>query len=88
MGIETGILQYPSAEWGNRDDFIKGRLIASHLKVTNDHAERAVRLMLDYNTNVTKREGSYQQVLLNTAELRKDLADKKKSSLVSKYENS
>ena len=88
LDLDVAFFGHPASEWATRDDYQKGRDIVSHLCVVNDHAERMVKLMTDYNKSVTKREEQYQHVLLGTHSLRKSLPDKKKSTLINTFNKS
>ena len=54
LELSSDFLTHPVSEWSRRDDYKKAQNVALHLKVVNDHAERAVKLMSDYNRCVTK----------------------------------
>ncbi|KAK3928606.1 Aconitate hydratase, mitochondrial [Frankliniella fusca] len=86
LGISTSFFQKPVSEWKNSDEYRHGLLITKHLRVVNDHAERAVKLMSDFNKCITTKEKSYQNLLLNVENHRKSLPDVKKETLVSKYD--
>jgi hypothetical protein len=88
LGIDTGFFEVPVSEWGARNDYQAGRLIATHLRVVNDHAERGVKLMSDYNRSVTKNEESFQHLLVNVEQHRRSIPDYKKSTLIKKYDKS
>lgn len=86
LGLQCEFLNYPVTDWPNREDYIKAKKIVSHLPVVNDHSERAVRLFKEYNKNLTKKEKSYQDLLVTVHEFRKTKPDNKKSTLVRKYD--
>lgn len=85
LGIESGFMSHPIESWGQNELFIKGKAIVDNLKVINDHAERAVKLMQDFNRTVTKKEKGYQELLLSVGEHRKSLPNVKKNTLNKKY---
>lgn len=85
LNIESDFLNHPVAEWADRVDYKRGREIAYHLRVVNDTAERAVKLMSDYNQILTKKEESFQKILVGVHDLRQYLPDKKKSTLAKKF---
>lgn len=88
LGICTDFFKVPVSRWANRDDYNLGKKIATHLRVVNEHAERGVKLMQDYNRKITQKESSFQDLLVNVHTFRQSLPDKKKkSALVHKYDN-
>ncbi|ESO10348.1 hypothetical protein HELRODRAFT_183720 [Helobdella robusta] len=42
--------------WSNNEEYLKSKKIVNGLKVTNDTAERGVKLITDYNSCITKEE--------------------------------
>lgn len=81
LGIDTDFFDKPAKDWSTDIEYQKGEDIVSHLKVVNDHAERAIKLMQDYNRNVTQKETHFQNLLLNVEDFRKKLPNKQKESL-------
>lgn len=59
--------------------------IVDGLCVVNDHAERAVKLIQDYNQILTKDETSYQNLLLTVSDHRKSTPDLTKSTMAKKF---
>ena len=55
------------------------------LPVVNDNAERGVKLAQDYNRSVTRKEESYQHLLLTVQSHRKSVPDSKKKTLQKEY---
>lgn len=49
--------------WHLTDDFQKVKECLKHLSSTNDSAERAISLLSNYNTRLTKNEQSFQELL-------------------------
>lgn len=81
LGIETDFFEQPAQCWSSYDEYKKGEEIVNHLNVVNDPAERAIKLMQDYNRNVTKKENDFQSLLLNVEDFRKKLPNKQKATL-------
>jgi len=54
--------QHPSM-WDENEDFQKGLEIVNTFRVTNDTANRGVKLMDEYNKVLTKNEDQKQYVL-------------------------
>ena len=49
--------------WSENSDFLAAQNFVRTVKTTNDCAERAVKLMTDYSTNLTTKEDKKQQIL-------------------------
>lgn len=81
LGISTDFFDQPAKNWNSDVEYRKGEEIVSHLKVVNDHAERAIKLMQDYNGYVTRKETNFQNLLLNVEDFRRKLPNKQKASL-------
>ena len=59
LDINVEFFTMPVSEWVSQVDYTQGKQIVNHLRVVNDHAERGVKLMTDYNNQtVTKDENS------------------------------
>lgn len=86
LGIEKdSFFNLPVSEWESNDAYQRGKNIVDHLKVINDHAERRVQLVQNFNGAVTHKEQSFQDLLLNVEDHRKRLPNKKKCTLVNRY---
>ena len=48
LNIDTTFLYSPVSEWNKQESFLHGQEVVSRLHVTNDPAERAVKLCTDY----------------------------------------
>ena len=53
-GIEHDWLKVNATEWEKSTEFFKGKQIFEYLKVTNDCAERNIKLITDYSGNMVK----------------------------------
>ena len=62
FGIDSGFIETPVCEWPFDERWVKGKLVVNHLSVTNDAAERGVKLAYDY-VDLAKKESSYQNIL-------------------------
>lgn len=50
--INTDFLNEDFTKWGNNENYQKARLLVKkNIFVTNDKAERVIKLIKDYNTN-------------------------------------
>lgn len=52
--IPMDFLEREQSEWEHCADFLKGKDVVRNLKVTNDAAERGIKLLSDYNQSITK----------------------------------
>ena len=48
LKIPADFLNTPSDTWNNNQSYLKGLQISKHIKVCNDLAERAIKLIQDY----------------------------------------
>ena len=68
---------------GSDEEFLKLKQFATCLKVTNDVAERGIKLMQDFIGSVTKDEQQLQDVMHLVERHRKHVSSlRKKSSLM------
>ena len=54
LKLSVDWLALPSTEWDTSPDYIEFRNFVRTVKVTNDCAERAVKLATDYSKSLTK----------------------------------
>ena len=80
LGIKTAFLEHDPESWSSNDDFQKGMEIVKNIKVTNDHAERAVALVQEFNKHITHDEDQLQFLLQVVSEHRHQFPDSKKST--------
>ena len=85
LGISTDFLEYEPETWSSREDFTKGEEIIKAIRVTNDHAERAVALVQEYNRRITHDEDQLQFLLQVVSEHRRQFPDSKKSTLTANW---
>lgn len=67
--------------WADDDEFLEGLLIVNRLAVVNDSAERAVKLMEDYNKVLTKDEQQKQFLLQVVSDYRQKFPSHTKQAL-------
>jgi len=84
LGIDTDFFCEPSEMWSSNDSYKRGKEVVDGLKVVNDHAERAVKLIQDYN-KIVRSEQHFQDLLLSVNDHRKSFPDGKKSTIVERY---
>lgn len=67
MQIDTNFLETPVEDWNTDENYINGKKRCAALVVVNDVAERAVKLISDFNDKSTK-DSKQQQYLLQVVE--------------------
>lgn len=67
----------PVEEWAENDSYVKGKEIVDALRVSNDSAERGVKLAADFLQS-SKNEDKYQQILQVVENDRKNVPDQRK----------
>lgn len=60
MQIGTEFLLHHPTSWNLREDYIYGQQVEGQLCVVNDHAERGVALIEEFNSIITKNEEQMQ----------------------------
>ncbi|XP_053967780.1 uncharacterized protein LOC128869270 isoform X1 [Anastrepha ludens] len=63
LGIETSFLESDPSTWQESEGYIAGKRICQLLSVVNDAAERALKLITDYNRSLTYNEEEEQYLL-------------------------
>lgn len=81
FAIPTEFLKKDPKEWKNDSGYNLGLNIVNKLKVVNDSAERAVKLMEDFNPVLSKDEEEKQLIMQVVADYRKQYPDTNKSTL-------
>lgn len=61
--ISVNFLEKPVAEWRSCLEFLRGEEVVKSLRVTNDAAERGIKLLTDYNESVTKNAEQQKYLL-------------------------
>lgn len=69
--ISKKFLQTDPQEWKKDAEYIATQNMLKTLEVVNDHAERGVKLMADFNTLITKNEEQKQALMQVVSEERK-----------------
>lgn len=82
LGIETSFLQSDPSTWQEREDYKAGKGICQHLTVVNDAAERALKLITDFNRSLTYNEEDKQYLLQVVEHYRQSYPSFTKSSLI------
>lgn len=85
LKIPKSFLKQNPKLWHKNKDFIKGKSIIDNLKVTNDHAERGVALVQEFNKLNTKDEEQFQFLLQMVKKHRTLYPDCKKQTLKKKF---
>jgi len=85
LGIDTVFMtQHPPQAWSGLVEYKRAQEIASSLKVVNDTAERAVKLVTDYTKTLTTDELQLQLLLQVVEEHRVKFPDMRKSIIVTR----
>ena len=74
-------LALPPAEWDTNPDYIEFRNFVKTLKVTNDYAERGVKLATDYSKSLTKDSQVRSKIFQVVESERRAKPDAKKSNM-------
>ena len=80
--IKTSFLNIDPQFWNINEDYQDAKKKLQSLKVVNDCAERAVKLIEDFNSIITKNEEQKQYLLQIVADYRKNHPDSKKCTLM------
>ncbi|KAG7175687.1 hypothetical protein Hamer_G029943 [Homarus americanus] len=78
----TAWLMSPVEDWEKNEEFMKLKDFSRSLKVTNDVAERGIKLMQDFIGSVTKDEQQLQDVMQLVEKHRKQMSGFSKSALM------
>ncbi|KAG7154923.1 hypothetical protein Hamer_G031178, partial [Homarus americanus] len=78
----TAWLMSPVEDWEKNEEFMKLKDFSRSLKVTNDVAERRIKLMQDFIGSVTKDEQQLQDVMQLVEKHRKQMSGFSKSALM------
>ena len=84
--IKHDWLKADATEWEKSTGFLKEKQIFEYLKVTNDCAERNIKLITDYGGNVVKDRDQRASLLQSVEHHRKQLSTFEKAKLV-KFHN-
>lgn len=85
LKIDGSFLNTSVSSWGKNAAYMEAKRKVSHLKVVNDTAERAIKLMQDFHGLVTAEEDQKQFLLRCVQEHRKLYPDCKKQTLKRSY---
>jgi len=85
FGISTSFLEQHPSMWDENVDFQKGLKIVNTFRVTNDMAERGVKLMEEYNKVLTKNEEQKQYVLQVVEDYRRKYPNSLKTTVLNPF---
>lgn len=77
------MFQHDIKNWRHLDDYKSAKQMVDSFKVVNDTAERALKMMTDYNESLTLNEQKKQSAIQVVEDNRKRVPDLKKSTLSS-----
>ena len=60
MELPTSFLAVPANQWANDESYQQVQALFQNLNVTNDGAERGIKLISDFNSALTKDEAEKQ----------------------------
>lgn len=83
LEISSNFLQFDPSSWNEIADYSSGLQICKNLSVVNDPAERAVKLITDFNRALTYDENDKQYLLQIVEYYRQKFPSHRKSSLLS-----
>ena len=81
LNINKDWLVKPISEWKNYESFCEMKSFVENLLVTNDTAERGIKLVSDYIQSQTTCDETLQELLQVVEQHRKEFPDVKKSTL-------
>jgi hypothetical protein len=81
LEITPDWLKLSPSQWHSDDMYHKAATVVKHCRVVNDLAERAVKLITDFATTLTKDETQRQYLLQVVEHHRRQIPDFKKSTL-------
>ena len=82
LNLSHQFLSTDPVSWADRDDYQTAEKTVLALKVVNDHAERGVALVQQYNKLLTKNEEQFQFLLQVVSEHQKKFPDSRKTTLL------
>lgn len=82
LGIDIDFLKADPSEWNERTDYKAGILVCQQITVVNDAAERAVKLITDFNRSLTYDEEGKQYLIQVVEHYRQTYSSHTKSSLL------
>ena len=85
FNFDTSFLNLDVARWKDDEGFCAAEKYFKNLLVTNDTAERGVKLATDFIATMTKNPHEFQDLLQVVEHNRKLIPDDKKSSVKNTY---
>lgn len=82
LQIDVTFFELDPSIWKDQEEYCTAKRICQHLTVVNDPAERAIKLITDFNRALTYDEEDKQYLLQVVEHYRKNFSSHKKSSLV------
>ncbi|KAG0717372.1 hypothetical protein GWK47_054586 [Chionoecetes opilio] len=81
LRLEDGFLDADPATWLEREDFRTAAAFVQGIAVINDHAERGVALIQEYNRRLTQNEEQLQFHLQVVSRHRAEFPDSRKKTV-------
>ena len=82
LGLSHEWLKTPPSEWDNNSDFKEMKDFAQNVKLTNDVAERGVKLVSDYSDILTTDSEERKRLVLAVQSHRREYSKMRKKDLV------
>ncbi|KAG0692562.1 hypothetical protein GWK47_027839 [Chionoecetes opilio] len=86
LRLEDGFLDADPATWLEREDFRTAAAFVQGIAVINDHAERGVALIQEYNRRLTQDEEQLQFLLQVVSRHRAEFPDSRKKTVAAGVE--
>lgn len=83
--LKTDFLKLDPSHWHENDEYIKNKIIVSKLRVTNDVAERAVKIASEYVNKSTTSEEQRQYIMQIVAHYKRQNPDTSKGSIIKNF---
>lgn len=83
--INSDFLKIDLSLWSQNVNFNVGLDLVKNLRVVNDNAERAIKLVEEYNDKLTKKEDQKQFLLQIIEEYKRNVPDSRKATVLNDY---
>jgi hypothetical protein len=82
FNIDLSFMNEKPSEWSRNDVYQREKKVVEKIKVTNDTAERGVKLIEEYNSKLSTKEEQKQFILQIVSAYRKQYPDCRKQTLI------
>lgn len=84
LDFPVQFLELDPEEWSQNSEYMNARKVVSSLRVVNDHAERAIKLMQTFNKKLTNSEEDFQDVLHISSHFSEKIGERSRKMSVKK----